>query len=63
MLSPIQIQRVLKQCERVDAEYGDSVPTKLHSEWQYNRGWIEALRLVLEADTKSIRNTPLKEKE
>ena len=63
MLSPIQIERVLKQCEKVDASYGDAVPTGLQSEWQYNRGWIEALRLVLETDTKSINNKPLGGKE
>ena len=63
MLSPIQIKQVLKHCERVDTLYGDTVPTRLQSEWQYNRGWIEALRLVLETDTKSTKNTPLKGKE
>jgi|TARA_R100001530_G_scaffold20676_2_gene17175 hypothetical protein len=63
MLSPLQIKRILKHCEKLDATYGDAIPRRLHSEWQYNRGWMEALRLVLETDTKSIRNTILKEKE
>jgi len=59
MLSPLQIERVLKYCEKIDTAYGDAVPTRLQSEWQYNKGWTEALRFVLETDTKSIRNKPL----
>ena len=62
MLSVKQIARILKHCEKVDAAYGDAVATRLQSEWQYNRGWMEALRLVLETDTKSIRNTTLGDK-
>tara|TARA_Y100000310_G_C20125335_1_gene553358 strand:+ start:90 stop:281 length:192 start_codon:yes stop_codon:yes gene_type:complete len=63
MLSSIQIERVLKHCEKIDARYGDAVPTRLQSEWYHNKGWMEALRFVLETDTQSIRNTPYKEKE
>ena len=63
MLSPLQIERVLKHCEKAHKTYeswnmaGDEgVP---YFEYMRNRGWCEALRLVLESDTKSIRNTEL----
>ena len=63
MLSSLQIERVLKQCEKIHAAYGDvantSGPIELQWDWARNQGWCEALRLVLECDTKSIRNTPL----
>ena len=68
MLSPLQIKRVLKQCEAVNEGYqdwhapgqgmvGDEGPP--YFAMVRNQGWCEALRLVLETDTKSIRNTEL----
>ena len=65
MLSPLQIKRVLKHCENVNAEYeaqdmaGDEGPE--YFDFMRNKGWCEALKLVLEADTKSIRNTELED--
>lgn len=55
MLSPLQIKRVLKHCERVDEDYekmnmsGDE--GLLYFDFMKNRGWCEALRLVLETNT------------
>ena len=64
MLSPIQINQVLKHCEKADKQYkamnmmGDEGPA--YFRYIRNMGWCEALRLVLETDTKSIRNEELK---
>ena len=63
MLGPAQIERVLKHCEKADKSWeelemaGDE--GLLYFEFMRNKGWCEALRLVLETDTKSIRNTEL----
>tara|TARA_R100000781_G_scaffold68022_1_gene42885 strand:+ start:151 stop:363 length:213 start_codon:yes stop_codon:yes gene_type:complete len=63
MLSPLQIVRVLKHCENIDEQYenlsmaGDEGPQ--YFDYMRNKGWCEALRLVLESDTKSISNKPL----
>ena len=63
MLSPLQIETVLRHCEIENSKYeqmdmaGDEgVP---YFEFMRNKGWCEALRLVLETDTKSIRNKEL----
>ena len=37
---------------------GDEGPE--YFEYMRNKGWVEALRLVLEADTMSIKDTELK---
>ena len=65
MLSPLQIKRVLKHCEKVHTNYenlemaGDEgLP---YFDFMRNQGWCEALRLVLECNTKSIRNTPMED--
>ena len=71
MLSPIQIERLLKHCENVNKGYedyhgpgqgmcGDEGPE--YFEYMRNKGWCEALRLVLGKDTISIKNKDLKEK-
>ena len=49
MLSENQVKRLLKQCEK---DY-KSLPKKS------TRGWIQALRLVLEEDTYPIRKDPI----
>ena len=70
MLSPLQIERLLKHCEKVDKGYenyhgpgvgmsGDEGPE--YFEYIRNKGWCEALRLVLQKDTKSINNKELKD--
>ena len=70
MLSPLAIKRTLKHCERVNEGYkdwhgpgvgmcGDEGPE--YFEYVRNQGWCEALRLVLETDTKSIRNKELED--
>ena len=55
MLSPLQIKRVLKHCERVDKDYEDMQMCGdeglLYFDFMKNRGWCEALRLVLETNT------------
>jgi hypothetical protein len=63
MLSPIQIERLLQHCENIQEDHeaknmcGDEGPE--YFEYMRNTGWVEALRLVLETDTKSIKNTKL----
>ena len=59
MLVEKQVKRILAQCENVDKEYGDAVPTSLQTEWATNIGWIQALRLVLQKDTYPIRKDSL----
>lgn len=65
MLSPIQITRVLKHCEKVNKKYIDmnlaGDEGTLYFDFMRNQGWCEALRLVLEADTKSINNKELED--
>ena len=62
MLSETQCKRLLKQTE-------EALKTRkeldiLKEEWQELRGWLQALRLVLEVNGPSdIRNTPLEEKD
>ena len=51
MLSENQIRRLLKQSE-------SAYKTKKE---ENIKGWIQALRLVLQEDTYPIKNTPLKE--
>ena len=61
MLSETQCKRLLKQTEEV-------LKTRkeldiLKEEWQELRGWLQALRLVLEVNGPSkIRDKPLEEK-
>ena len=55
MLTENQIIRLLKQSE---SAYAGSFNNKKRRVW---KGWIQALKLVLEQDTYPIRNTPLKE--
>tara|TARA_R100000781_G_scaffold108164_1_gene72636 strand:+ start:72 stop:272 length:201 start_codon:yes stop_codon:yes gene_type:complete len=65
MLSPLQIQRVLKHCEKIEEQYanlgmaGDEGP--MYFDMCRNQGWCEALRLVLGKDTMSIRDTEIKD--
>tara|TARA_R100000808_G_C2036523_1_gene77991 strand:- start:173 stop:367 length:195 start_codon:yes stop_codon:yes gene_type:complete len=63
MLSENQVKRLLKQCENVDETYADICKNEGpgHLDYQRNKGWVQALRLVLEKDTYPIRNTPLEE--
>ena len=66
MLSPLQIERLLMHCEDVLQDHetknmsGDEGPE--YFEYMRNKGWCEALRLVLGKDTISIKNKDLKEK-
>ena len=59
MLAINQVERLLQQCENVDKEYGDTIPTGLQTEWATNLGWIQALRMVLQEDTYPIRKDAL----
>ena len=61
MLTENQVKRLLKQCESVNDTYkdmcGDEGPRFF--DFTRNKGWIQALRLVLEEDTYPINNKPL----
>ena len=64
MLGPFQIKRLLKHCENVNKEFkaldmaGDEGPP--YFDFIRNKGWCEALRLVLEVNGPGqIKNTPL----
>ena len=46
MLSENQVRRLLKQCEKASLS---------NEHKNYNKGWVQALRLVLEEDTYPIR--------
>ena len=68
MLSENQVKRILAQCKEVKKAFDGerhrlTVPASLQRSQAKNEGWIEALKLVVDGDPKSIRNTPLKEKE
>ena len=52
MLSENQVKRLLKQAE-------SAYKTKQEKSW---KGWIQALRLVLEEDTYPIKDKPLEKK-
>jgi len=61
MLSEDQCKRLLKQTEEV-LKTREELDI-LKEEWQELRGWLQALRLVLEVNGPSkIRDTPLEEK-
>lgn len=60
MLSEDQCKRLLKQTE--DAFETRKELNVLKDEWKELRGWLQALRLVLEVNGPSkIRDTPLEE--
>ncbi len=66
MLGLNQIKRVLKHCENADEKFkemnltGDEGP--VYFDYMKNKGWIHALRLVLEKNTQ-ISNKPLEEED
>ena len=65
MLSPLQIKRLLKHCEKIDSkneENKSNLAGNEYFEYIRNKGWCHALRLVLEQDTAPINNKPLEEK-
>jgi hypothetical protein len=55
MLSPRQIEATLKHCEEVEESFGATDKTKDIQENDYyiNQGWCEALRFVLERNTRA----------
>ena len=66
MLSPLQIERLLKHCENVQEDYeakgmsGDEGPE--YFEYIRNKGWVQALRLVLEVNGPGlIKNTEIED--
>ena len=62
MLSEDQCKRLLKQTE--DAFETRKELNVLKDEWKELRGWLQALRLVLEINGPSeIRDTPLEEED
>ena len=62
MLSEAQCKRLLKQTEEV-LKTREELDI-LKEEWQELKGWMAALRLVLEVNgTSQIRDTPLEEEE
>tara|TARA_R110000824_G_scaffold121898_1_gene278393 strand:- start:362 stop:553 length:192 start_codon:yes stop_codon:yes gene_type:complete len=62
MLSEAQCKRLLKQTEEV-LKTREELDI-LKEEWQELKGWMAALRLVLEVNgTSQIRDTPLEEED
>ena len=64
MLSPLQIERLLKHCTKIDLKNEENKDNLSGNEyWEYvrNKGWCQALRLVLEKDTHPISQNPLEE--
>ena len=66
MLSENQVKRILAQCKEVKKAFDGerhrlTVPASLQRSQAKNEGWIEALQLVVNGDTKSVRNTPISE--
>ena len=64
MLSPMQIKRLLIHCEKIDIKNEENKDNLAGNEyWEYirNKGWCQALRLVLEKDTHPISQNPLEE--
>jgi len=62
MLAENQIKRLLKQCENIDTAFSESklyVPERMKEKQYTNKGWCEALRLVLEKNTHPISNKPI----
>jgi len=63
MLAEIQVKRLLKHCENINEELdqldmcGDEGP--IYFDYMKNRGWVQALRLVLQQDTYPISKEPL----
>ena len=53
MLSQVQIERLLKHCEKIEEAWGNINPKSPQEEVDrsINIGWIQALRLVDEKDT------------
>lgn len=64
MLSPNQIERLLKHCEKIEEAWGNINPKSPQEQVDrsINIGWIQALRLVNEKDT-FINNKPIPDKE
>ena len=64
MLSENQAKRLLKQCESVDNAYkdmcGDEGPK--YFDYMRNKGWCQALRIVLEKDTYPIQKGELNDR-
>jgi hypothetical protein len=60
MLGENQVKRLLKQCENIDKAFSESrVPERMKEKQDTNKGWCEALRLVLEKNTYPISNKPI----
>ena len=63
MISENQVRRLLKHCSNIKDAYdklemcGDEGPE--YFDMCTNEGWVQALRLVLNMDTKSINNKEL----
>ena len=62
MLSENQVKRLLKQCERDNNHAPENIRKGFAAEWNRNKGWVQALRLVLEEDTYPIRKDPINAK-
>ena len=61
MLSENQVKRLLKQCEDVNDTYKDMCGHEgpRYFDFTRNKGWVQALRLVLEENTYPIRKDPI----
>tara|TARA_R110002012_G_scaffold4465_1_gene20617 strand:+ start:4886 stop:5068 length:183 start_codon:yes stop_codon:yes gene_type:complete len=60
MISPLEIKRTLKHCEKIDKKYkqkemvGDEGTE--YFEYVRNQGWCQALRFILEKNTIKENN-------
>ena len=62
MLSENQIKRTLAHCEKEERAMGAALEGKCpECERARNKGWCQALRLVLEQNTHPISNKPLED--
>ena len=41
------IKNVLRHCQRVDKQYGDSIPPSDLAMWNKNLGWIQAIKYII----------------
>ena len=65
MLAENQIKRILAHCQKIDAENENNKNNLAGDDYfeaVRNKGWCEALRLVMQKDTYPISNTPLSDK-
>ena len=46
-MKPRPIKNVLRHCQRIDKQYGDTIDPGDQAKWNKNLGWIQALKFVI----------------